>query len=139
MNGVGLQKGSKMSFNTDHALETYKSLISISVELLRSFLLLNGGAIVALLAYIGQAENGAEVAKNAACSLSLFIVGLVLSSLAFVGSYLTQLALYNESVHSDKFKGSHSPWLWASFTIALLSLAAFSGGAFAGLAALSKG
>jgi hypothetical protein len=54
-----------MSFNTDHALETFKSLISISVELLRSLLLLNGGAIVALLAYIGQASNGAVVALGA--------------------------------------------------------------------------
>lgn len=128
-----------MSFNTDHALETYKSLISISVELLRSLLLLNGGAIVALLAYIGQAKNGTEVAKNASCSLSLFIVGLVLAALAFIGSYLTQLTLYNESVRSETFKGSHSPWLWVSFTIGFLSLVAFSCGAFAGLGALSKG
>lgn len=112
-----------MSFNTDHALETYKSLIAISVELLKSLLLLNGGAIVALLAYIGQAASG----------------GLMLSALAFVGSYLTQLSLYNESVHSDEYKGSHGPWLWATFGVGILSLVAFAVGAYSGVMALSSG
>ena len=43
-----------MSFNDEHAIETYKSLISISTEALKAFQWLNGGAVVALLAYIGQ-------------------------------------------------------------------------------------
>lgn len=136
---VGFQEGPSMTFNADHTLETYKSLISISVELLKSLLLLNGGAIVALLAYIGQAENGASVARNATCSLSWFIAGLVLSTLAFIGSYLTQSALYNEGVHPDKYKGSHMPWLWSTFTVGLLSLLAFAVGAYSGVAALSSG
>jgi hypothetical protein len=127
-----------MTFNDEHAIETYKSLISISVELLKSLLLLNGGAIVALLAYIGQAKNGAEVAANSKGSLTWFIVGLMCAGAAFVGSYLTQLALFNESVRPDTYKGSHKPWWWLSFAVAFLSLAAFAGGAFAGIGALSK-
>jgi len=127
-----------MTFNADHALETYKSLISISVELLKSLLLLNGGAIVALLAYLGQATNGPAVAKHATCSLTWFIAGLVLSALAFIGSYLTQLSLYNEGVHPDKYKGSHMPWLWSTFGISFLSLVAFAVGAYSGVVALSS-
>jgi hypothetical protein len=128
-----------MSFNTDHTIETYKSLISISVELLKSLLLLNGGAIVALLAYVGQAANGPDVAKNAGCSLFSFIAGLILSGLAFIGAYLTQLSLYNESVHSDEYKGSHVPWLWSTFAVGVLSLVAFAVGAYSGVVALSGG
>lgn len=45
-----------MSIEDDHALETYKSLISFGTEALKALQLLNGGAIVALLAYLGQAK-----------------------------------------------------------------------------------
>ena len=126
-----------MSFNEDHALETYKSLITISVEVVKALLYLNGGAIVALLAYVGQAQNGAAVAKNATGSLVWFIVGLVLSVVAFIGSYMTQLSLYQQSVHSD-YKGKHQRWLYPSIFIGIASLAAFAAGAFCGLLALSS-
>ena len=128
-----------MSFNADHALETYKSLITISFEVLRSLLLLNGGAIIALLAYLGQAKNGAEIAKHATYPLSWFVGGLILSLMAFIGSYLTQLALYQESVHSETYKGSHTRWLWPSIVVGFLSLVAFAVGAFSAVAVLSRG
>lgn len=127
-----------MSFDEDHALETYKSLISISVEVVKALMYLNGGAIVALLAYIGQAQNGAVVAKHATWTLIWFVVGLVLSVVAFIGAYLTQLSLYQESVHPQTCKGSHTRWLTPSIFIGVLSLAAFSFGAFCGIAALSQ-
>jgi hypothetical protein len=43
-----------MPYQDEHALETFKSLITVSVEGLKTLLLINGGAIVALLAFIGQ-------------------------------------------------------------------------------------
>ena len=126
-----------MSFNDDHALETYKSLISISIEVVKALLYLNGGAIVALLAYVGQAQNGPNVARHATWTLIWFVIGLVLSVVAFIGSYLTQLSLYQESVHSQTYKGSHTRWLTPSIIIGVLSLVAFAVGAFSGIAALS--
>ena len=127
-----------MSFNDDHALETYKSLITISVEVVKTLLYLNGGAIVALLAYVGQAQNGPAVAKNATWTLIWFVVGLALSVVAFIGSYMTQLSLYQESVHSETYKGKHQRWLIPSIIIGVLSLIAFTVGAFCGIAALSN-
>lgn len=127
-----------MTFNRDHALETYRSLISISIEFLRALLLLNGGAIVALLAYLGQVENGAEIAAHSSQPLAWFVAGLVLSTAALVGSYLTQLSLYQERVHSETYKGSHVPWLRGTILIGILALGAFSVGAFSGIALLSK-
>lgn len=127
-----------MTFNMGHALETYRSLISISIEFLRALLLLNGGAIVALLAYLGQAEDGAELAAHSTPSLTWFVAGLILSTAALVGSYLTQLSLYQESVHSETYNGSHIPWLRGTILIGILALGAFSAGAFSGVAALSR-
>ncbi len=84
-----------MSFNDEHAIETYKSLISISTEALKAFQWLNGGAVVALLAY------RSELAVPAKCALTLFVLGLIAASAAFVTSYLTQLSLYNEDVRGE--------------------------------------
>jgi hypothetical protein len=128
-----------MSFNDEHTIETYKSLISISTEALKTLQLLNGGAIVAFLAYLGQVSSRPELAVHAKLPLSLFVLGLVCGSAAFVTSYLTQLALYEESVGGQTYKGpKHQIWLWLTFVIALVSVAAFAFGAFAGVNALSQ-
>jgi hypothetical protein len=124
-----------MSFNEEHAIETYKSLISISTEALKALQLLNGGAVVALLAYLGQHPKLALSARGA---LGLFVLGLVAGTTVFITSYLTQLALYNESVYREKYKGPrHQIWLWVTFAIALVSVASFAFGAFAGVNALA--
>jgi len=58
MNGIkafsGMDPKGKRSF---HPEETYKSLITISVELLKALALINGGAAVAILAYLGRTRQ----------------------------------------------------------------------------------
>lgn len=126
-----------MTFNDDHALETYKSLISIATEAQRALQYLNGGAVVVLLAYLGQAHLVGCQIRFAYFAVSFFIAGLVLGTLSFLTSYLTQLALYNESVRDKEYKGlSHSVWLWVTAVIVVLSLISFSVGAFHGVAAV---
>jgi hypothetical protein len=120
-----------VNFNETHAGETFKSLISISVEGLKSILLLNGGAIIAILAYLGEASSGQQLAARLKCSLVWFVVGLITISLAFVTSYLTQLALFNESVNSNTYKGpKHQLVLWTTVALGITSLVSFSCGAF---------
>jgi hypothetical protein len=52
MNGKGFSaQKAKWDF---HPEETFKSLITISVEALKTLALVNGGAAVALLAYLGN-------------------------------------------------------------------------------------
>lgn len=125
-----------MSFDESHALETYKSLISISAEALKALQWLNGGAVVVLLAYVGQHPKFADVAR---CSLLWFILGLVAATLTFGTSYLTQLSLYNESIRGARYtRWSHQIWLWLSFAAGLMAVVSFSVGAFSGLAAFGK-
>jgi len=62
-----------MAFNEDQALETYKSMISVGTEALKALQLVNGGAIVVLLAYLGQDSQHPHLAELAARPLSLFV------------------------------------------------------------------
>ena len=58
-----------------HIVETFKGLINLSIEGLKALLLINGGAAVAILAYLGNLASRASVAhlpdvKNALLCLS---------------------------------------------------------------------
>lgn len=137
---TGSIKGNHMTFDKEHAIETYRSLISISVEGLKSIMLLNGGAIVALLAYLGQASSGPRLAARVRCSIACFVIGLIAVSLAFVTSYMTQLTLYNQSINLQNYKGPrHERYLWATVILAILSVISFAFGAFWAVNALSAG
>jgi hypothetical protein len=105
-------------------METYRSLVSISVECFKSLLLINGGAVIAILAFLEQVSNGQELAKSAWLPLGAFVAGTGLSVLAFIGSYATQFALYAETAHLDK-RSRHGKFLWLTVSFVLLSLIAF--------------
>ena len=126
-----------MTFNEEHALETYKSLINIGTQGLKALQLLNGGAIVALLAYLGQAKAGV-VTNQISCSLLLFIIGLSISTLAFLFAYLTQFSLFNEMVNPNYQGKRHTFWLWFAILLLLVSLGCFIAGAWFAVQALTK-
>jgi hypothetical protein len=126
-----------MNLRDEHAIETYKSLISISTEGFKALQLLNGGAAIALLAYLGQmAPKHPTALLHAKRPLGWFIAGLVLSTSIYITSYFTQLQLHNENMGS-KLAGAHKPWLWSSFFLALCSVVMFSVGAFSCVDALA--
>ena len=45
-----------------HIVETYKGLINLSIEALKALLLINGGAAVAILAYLGNLASRTSLA-----------------------------------------------------------------------------
>lgn len=121
-----------MSFNEEHAIETFKSLITISTEAFKALQWLNGGAVVALLAYFGQVSADPSILARAKVPMALFVAGLVASTVAFVTSYLTQLALHNENINNPIYRGPrHEFWLWVTFIICVTSIVLFAWGAFA--------
>lgn len=123
----------------EHSLETYRSLISISVEFFKSLLLINGGAVVAILAFLGQASNGQVLAKEAWLPLGAFVIGTGFSALSFAGSYATQFALYNESVHPQDYKGpTHMKCTAFTACLVFLSFVAFAVGAFTSVHVLAR-
>jgi hypothetical protein len=116
----------------EHAIETYKSLIQISVEGLKALALLNGGAAVALLAFLGNLAGKASAMPDMRCPMAFFLAGLVLCGVCFITSYLTQLTLYNESMgwSNERFYQKHKFWLPVTLLSVLTSILAFAFGSY---------
>ena len=128
-----------MTFDEEHALETYKSLISVSMEGLKTLLLVNGGAVVAIVAFLGQSSLGPGLAPHFWWPLGFFVAGVTSCTCAFIGSYFTQFSLYNEQFPGRKYQGpKHMVCLWVTFFLILLSVTCFALGAFSSISALSS-
>ncbi len=93
--------------NTEHWLETYKSLITISLEGFKFILFTNGGAAIALLAYLGNIAGKGVPIPDMTCPIMCYIVGICSGFLAMFFSYFTQLALLNENINKEVLRSSH--------------------------------
>jgi hypothetical protein len=109
----------------DHWLETYKSLITLAVESFKFAALANGGAAVALLAYLGNvaAKNGS--ALDMRWPMGCFVSGLALCGLSMVVAYFTQLKLLNEIRRSERPTLPHYWLLRLTILLFIFSLVAF--------------
>jgi len=120
-----------------HAQETYKGLIQISISALRFGIFSNGGAAVALLAFLGKNISIVELhaAKGA---MAFFISGVALGGFAHVTAYLTQLRLYGESALGNPQHGflRHNNFLYATVVLGVASIVAFAVGSLWGVATL---
>jgi hypothetical protein len=116
-----------------HWLETYKSLIALSIEGFKFSLLVNGGAAVAILAYIGNAA--AKSTKpyvpnpDMRAPMGLFVAGVLLCGIAMFCAYLTQLRLLNEPQQVSDAGHPHTRFLLLTMVFHLASLFAFGVGA----------
>jgi hypothetical protein len=117
-----------MADNIDqqHWLETYKSLITISVEGFKFLALANGGAAVALLAYLGS--TGSHGAANMVCPMVAFAIGVAACGLAMLCAYLTQLILFNDLSADRSGNQRHPLILWIAIALFVVSLIAFGVG-----------
>jgi len=61
----------------EHAIETYKSLIQISVEVMKLLALLNGDAAVALLAYLGNVTQKGGTVPDMRIPMLSYLVGVL--------------------------------------------------------------
>jgi len=91
-----------LTFDDERALETYRSMISVGTEALKALQLLNGGAVIALLTYLGHTSARLCLAPRAQCPVAWFVIGLLSGTAAFLTTYFTQLLLYGEFVRGDK-------------------------------------
>jgi len=124
--------------NKEHSSETNKSMISISVEALKALLLINGGATIAMLSFLGASSRGATLVAHAWLPLSSFTLGIVFSVCAFVFSYATQFALFNETLRSSDYKGPrHMTFVVWGLAFVVLGLVAFVVGCASSILALT--
>lgn len=114
-------------FNDDHKIETYKSMIGISVEGFKILALLNGGAAAGLLAAFDKVRTAVD-AKSLKWSIIAFVIGLSCVGCAFTFSYLTQNTLFEELLERRP-QNSHMRFYRFALFFCVLSLAAFVVGA----------
>ena len=116
-----------MAIQDEHPVETFKSVITISLESMKLLALFNGGAAVALLAYLGNIASKNVPTPDMRIPMLCYVAGLSACGLAFMLSYFTQLLLYNESI-GNREQGPHERARWFAIGFAVLSLAAFATG-----------
>lgn len=78
-------------------LESFKQVIALGQSTLKSIMLINGGAAVALLAFLGNLlgkSNSAVGLLPFAGSMRVFVIGVFLSAIAYALTYFSQL-FYN--------------------------------------------
>jgi hypothetical protein len=115
---------SQLQAQVEHQTETYKSLITISTACFKSLQLLNGGAVIAMLTYLGHNENASFTVISAfKWGLGAFMMGLLFATAAYLPAYLTQLNLHQKNVSNKSM--THHKWLRCALSLCILSLLAF--------------
>ncbi|MDR6394664.1 hypothetical protein [Herbaspirillum seropedicae] len=115
------------SFDDARKTETYKSMITISIEVFKLLVLINGGAAAGMIAAM---QSILKVIDHTAFqrSLTLFVVGLVASSIAICFSWVTQYILHQENTNRAKY-GRHRTPMRCSICACAVSLFSFGLGA----------
>jgi hypothetical protein len=127
-----------------HLTETYKGLITLSIEALKLLALVNGGAAVAVLTYLGNlASHSPAPASLPAIKPALlwYCGGLLATVLAFIVAYLTQLRLYNEEIDlrgGARVRRRHSIGIGLGCGLAVLAAVAFGFGCWSAARALTR-
>lgn len=126
-------------FSQERLTETFKSLITLSVEGFRYLALVNGGAVVALLAYLGNVTKNGTPLPDLRVALLLFLGGLAACGAAMLCAYITQLRLLNDLLAGASSNDEkHRSTLRVAIAAFVVSLIAFCLGAFAAVQAFSK-
>jgi hypothetical protein len=113
---------------TQHSIEMLKAVLDAGKSALQSLLIINGGAVIALLGVlsnlVGKA-NGPDFAIRLALPLLLFGIGVLAGAIGFALRYFSQ-ACYSES---DGDKDSYEKWgdrfRYSSIAAALTGYALF--------------
>jgi len=119
----------KYRVRVDFSLEMFKSVIAVGQTALKSLFLINGGAAVAVLAFVGHlatAGSSADSIRGFAAPLGCFVAGLLLVTIASGVTYLSQRA-YARHKQGRKIGDRLNMVI---IGVALLSVIAFSVGSY---------
>ena len=119
---------------TKHSIEMFKSVIESGREALNALVLINGGAVVALLGFMGATiSKGLPPALGSALTQPLlqFGLGVLMGALGFGARYFSQ-AFY--SGEKDKFGGAFTV---VAIIFALVGYALFGCGIYGAFRAFS--
>ncbi|CAI8811393.1 MULTISPECIES: hypothetical protein [Pseudomonas] len=114
--------------NLSANLEMFKSIIQSGQNALKTMLLLNGGAAIALLAFIGKlSDNNSSAIPDFAYSLTAFVIGALAIGITSCLTYLSQMA-FDSAV---KWHNNVATTLHATCgALGLVSISAFAYGTY---------
>jgi hypothetical protein len=120
-----------------HKQETYKSMIDYGRGMLRFVFLVNGGAIIGIMTFMGNVYSKSGTILPMKTPIIVFLVGIFFAGLATATAYMAQFKLFNESVWSIKGVGwgAHMRWVFLTMTFLLISLIAFATGSLLAVSA----
>jgi len=98
----------------EHNLEMLRSTISTGQSALKSALLINGGAAVALLAFIGSiwtSNNAAKALPEISLALLLYVSGVLSAAIAAGFTYFSQAGFGHEFGKNSRPVGHVGRWL----------------------------
>ena len=102
------------------SLESFKAVIAAGQNAIRSIILINGGASVAMLAFIGHlARIGSATVPIYANCLLPFVAGTLLGGMVSGGTYLAQFFYSGAKPVHHKIGG------WVNTAVVLLGVSAF--------------
>lgn len=94
-----------LKINNSFQIESFKAAINIGANACRTFLIMNGGAAIALLAFLGNIwnkESSVDAAFAIATALSLFCMGVVFAGLCSGLSYFSQCLFASSELGARK-------------------------------------
>ncbi|MEN0629458.1 hypothetical protein AAIG33_18770 [Phytobacter ursingii] len=103
-----------LKIENNFQIESFKAAINIGANACKTFLIMNGGAAIALLAFLGNIWNKSSSTESAtaiAAALVLFCGGVLLAGLCAGLSYFAQCFFASSYLGSRKFH------LWAGYII----------------------
>ncbi len=119
------------------ALDMFRSVIGFAQYALKTIILVNGGAAVAMLALIGNIwskESSVEVAKAIACSEAYFAFGVLIGAIATSTAYFTQYFYERASKYPNVAIGFHI----ATIVLVVGSYVTFGLGVYAAYSAFAQ-
>jgi hypothetical protein len=124
----------------DFSVEVYKSIIERSGQMVRYCFLMNGGAVVALLAFLGQVwGQRVDIDASRINTVVLwFVFGLVAGVVASIADYIALSRLYQEQEHGAR-RGVNEWFAWVSLLLVAISLVLFGVGAVLSAEILAEG
>jgi uncharacterized membrane protein YidH (DUF202 family) len=110
-----------------HQEETYKSLMLYGNNALKFVVLINGGAVIALLTFLGNLLKKDAVAIHMGWPMSCLLTGIIVGGLANITAYYTQLMLFNEVVGNEKY-AIHAKLLYITLALVIFFIILFGVG-----------
>jgi hypothetical protein len=123
----------EVKYSLDWKLESFRTTMAFAQGAIKSGMLVNGAAAVALLAYLGNIKAQGNATSPFVAALGFFSGGVVAAALTFACSYVSQL-FYTPGDND----ASARRWHYSALSLLLFSFAFFSGGAVSSYLAFSK-